>query len=515
MTRGISHPYGRLVSVSNTAAVDQIAGYDELGRITGSSQAIGGGGALAFSYTYNLVDALVQTTYPTGRTVTNSYDAAGRTTGVTGVMSGTPTSYVSGLAYAPSGAPNGFAYGNNLARAYTYNNRLQPATITDTLAGNTLFSLGYTFGTVTTNNGNPTQVTIGGTGSFTQTFGYDALNRLNGFTDSGGASQTLGYNQYGNMWQSAQTGLGSVPALASMPTSSGGVNAANNRLTAASYDIPSGNQTLFLGVTLTYDAENHQVQSYNSVSGNTYTYAYDGLGARVSKALSGGATTLYLHDGFGNLAAEYNSQTPAAACLTCYLSGDHLGSTRLVTDGSGNVMARHDFLPFGVEIPNGVAGRTGSWAITDGLSPKFTGQDHDSETLLEFYQARYLASGLGRFMSVDPGNAGADATDPQSWNMYSYVANRPMVYVDPSGMFLTAEDCINDPEACEAEDGDGWGWGGGGGWWGGRDRGLGRRFVAAAGHSVLMAGAERWSGRQRPVESWCDFPANRDGAGPK
>jgi len=100
----------------------------------------------------------------------------------------------------------------------------------------------------------------------------------------------------------------------------------------------------------------------------------------------------------------------------------------MVTNESGTIVARHDYLPYGVEIP-----RSGTWSVTDGLSPKFTGQDYDGETLLAFYQARHLASGLGRFMSVDPGNAGADLGNPQSWNMYGYVGGNPMVYVDPDG----------------------------------------------------------------------------------
>jgi hypothetical protein len=45
-----------------------------------------------------------------------------------------------------------------------------------------------------------------------------------------------------------------------------------------------------------------------------------------------------------------------------------------------------------------------------------------------------MASGQGRFMSLDPGNAGADITDPQSWNMYSYALNNPLRYVDPFGL---------------------------------------------------------------------------------
>src|SRR5690349_13809494 len=72
--------------------------------------------------------------------------------------------------------------------------------------------------------------------------------------------------------------------------------------------------------------------------------------------------------------------------------------------------------------------RSGVWSVTDGLSPKFTGQDYDGETLLAYYEARHLASGLGRFMSVDPGNAGADLRNPQSWNMYGYAYNNPLAF---------------------------------------------------------------------------------------
>src|SRR5690348_11024000 len=38
-------------------------------------------------------------------------------------------------------------------------------------------------------------------------------------------------------------------------------------------------------------------------------------------------------------------------------------------------------------------------------------------------------------MSPDPlGNFVADATNPQTWNMYAYVNNNPLTMTDPSGM---------------------------------------------------------------------------------
>jgi hypothetical protein len=42
------------------------------------------------------------------------------------------------------------------------------------------------------------------------------------------------------------------------------------------------------------------------------------------------------------------------------------------------------------------------------------------------------ASGLGRFLSVDPGKDW-DMSRPQSWNLYSYVRNNPVNATDPDG----------------------------------------------------------------------------------
>jgi RHS repeat-associated protein len=169
----------------------------------------------------------------------------------------------------------------------------------------------------------------------------------------------------------------------------------------------------------------------------TVTYAYDGLGERVTKSVAGGLTTTYVHDVFGNLAEEYTTGGTASAppCTTCYLSWDHLGSTRMMTDQNGNVVARHDYLPFGVEIPAGFAGRTTAWDTTDNVSAKFTGKERDAETGLDFFQARYHGSAQGRFLSPDPaGNFVASTADPQSWNMYAYARNNPLSLVDPTGL---------------------------------------------------------------------------------
>jgi len=130
---------------------------------------------------------------------------------------------------------------------------------------------------------------------------------------------------------------------------------ATNRIIGYTYDA-AGN-VLQAGNTVRsfrYDAENRQVKACNGCpdvnSSPTATYAYDGDGQRISKTVNG-QTTTYVYDAFGNLAAEYG-QAEASPCgtPTCYLSVDHLGSTRMLTDSTGAAARRYDYLPFGQEL---------------------------------------------------------------------------------------------------------------------------------------------------------------------
>ena len=70
----------------------------------------------------------------------------------------------------------------------------------------------------------------------------------------------------------------------------------------------------------------------------------------------------------------------------------------------------------------------------DGFSIKYTGQYRDTETRLDYFNARYYSAEQGRFVSPDPGNAGADQGNPLTWNGYAYVGNNPMNVTDPAGL---------------------------------------------------------------------------------
>ncbi len=105
---------------------------------------------------------------------------------------------------------------------------------------------------------------------------------------------------------------------------------------------------------------------------------------------------------------------------------NHLGSSSVITDDTGNTKETIDYHPFG------------TYRIRQDLDPSFpdtnytfTGQEDDDGTGLYNYNARLYDPELGRFISADsiipePGNL-------QAFNRYSYCVNNPLVYVDPSG----------------------------------------------------------------------------------
>jgi RHS repeat-associated protein len=108
-----------------------------------------------------------------------------------------------------------------------------------------------------------------------------------------------------------------------------------------------------------------------------------------------------------------------------------LGSTRVVTDASGNACFNADYYPYGQENDYNTS-----------CSPryKFTGYEFDSETGNYYAYARYYDPRRGRFMSPDP--LGGAVGNPQTLNRYAYVLNNPTTGTDPMGLQCrTANGC--------------------------------------------------------------------------
>ncbi len=66
-------------------------------------------------------------------------------------------------------------------------------------------------------------------------------------------------------------------------------------------------------------------------------------------------------------------------------------------------------------------------------SLEFTGKERDAETGLDYFGARYFSGAQGRFTRPDVPLADQWEKDPQSWNLYSYVRNNPLRFIDPTG----------------------------------------------------------------------------------
>ncbi len=390
-------------------------------------------------------------TYPSGRTVNYNLDDAGR---VDRVWAGT-TAYadmtgVTGGAYHPDGRLRQMQLGNGLWETRDYRT---PGTTTTfklgaTAGSDSVVELDYNY-SGTANNGNLQSQVIRRSGlSWTQTFGYDDVNRLETAAETGGYDREFGYDAFGNRWLEKNLSMSadeSQSADESHEPAANVFNASTNRMTLpqVAYDA-AGNQTLYSPYTLVYDAEN-RMTAVAMPSVWDLAYAYDGEGRRVKKAWTaiGGAAedTYFVYDIAGNLAAEYATE-PETASGTAYLFADMLGSVRAVTDDAGNVDECYDYLPFGRMLSADENGRDAlgchppspDASLDSDVSQKFTGQVRDEETRLDYFNARYMSAPQGRFLSPDALMARREwIPDPQRWNRYAYVRNNPLRYIDPNG----------------------------------------------------------------------------------
>jgi RHS repeat-associated protein len=314
----------------------------------------------------------------------------------------------------------------------------------------------------TKNTGTPWQhtIAIGGQTQALQEYQHDSLNRLVMASEYAGSNTfTLGCPDSGSVWcrQFAYDNAGNMTETVRSPSGSESwdattINPSTNRVADAGWTYDNaGNVTknpTAPPMTIGYDGENRQVAICQNMTNDPAScpdqagtgrilYVYDGLGNRVQRIDPSGNATTYVYDAFGRLAAEYGG-TSSGAAGTQYVTVDALGSTRLVMAGT-QASERHDFQPYGYETYASGTWRTGVTGYgADTMRQKFTGQERDNESGLDFFQARYFAGAQGRFASPDPGNAGANPADPQSWNGYAYVSNNPLGYTDPSGLWMCA-----------------------------------------------------------------------------
>ena len=171
----------------------------------------------------------------------------------------------------------------------------------------------------------------------------------------------------------------------------------------------------------------------------TTGYAYDIHGIRTQKNEQGN-TTRYLVDHnqqYAQVLAETDNHTPSrlytrgddllsqtnpATSETRYHLHDGLGSTRALTDQTGNETDSYHYEAFGELLHH-----TGS----SDNNYLFAGEQFDADLNLYYNRARYLDTSIGRFTQMD--RFQGFQTQPVSLNKYIYAYSDPANLLDPSG----------------------------------------------------------------------------------
>ncbi len=408
-------------------------GYDSFGRLQSCTRVIDG---ISYEkrYEYNAAGQMTLMTYPSGKRVKAARDARGRLSALQRVdtSGAAQEAYLSEINYRVDGLISSQRLGNGAMESFGYSDdRLQLTSQTVAKGGSTMLSLSYGYqagagqmGSGATPGNSGQLVSVNGTingQSRNQAFTYDNVGRLATANGWGAWARRYDYDRHGNrtaVWDAVSGGNQLQNTV--MEQQAGGIK--TNRIasvngTAFSYD-PSGNVTGDGARAYTYDARNRIV----SVGGlSSESYSYDAGNRRVKKE-AGGVVTHYIWEG-NQVIAEYEYGGGGAPPTgTRYYHQDRI-STRIITDGAGNVMGMTDHLPFGEEI--GVSGAS--------EKHKFTTYERDN-TGLDYAVNRFYSPQQGRFAQVDPLGMGAvRLSDPQSLNLYSYVENDPVNRIDPTG----------------------------------------------------------------------------------
>jgi RHS repeat-associated protein len=381
------------------------------------------------SYGYDAASRLTILTYPDDMQVGYSYDNLNRMTEIKRYVDGIHNEILmDNIQYDTESMISHFDYGNDLQATFSYDTRDRISTI-DVKDGLISFlDLDYTYD----NNSNITQLVNGwrdtGTDwhSETESYTYDGLDRLTSAYCTSW-SHTYAYDKTGNRL-SKDSVTYTVNTVNEVTALSDG--------TTFTYDS-NGNRTQKTTGTDTLDYTYDNADRLVKVEENSTTigeYIYDGKGRRLQSTENGETTTCiysgfsvlyeetsigtaaYIYGPFGRLAKK---TTISGESNTFFYHIDHLGSTRLVTDASKNIVASITYHPFGEPCTE-----EGSTRYV------FNGKKEDTNDLY-YYGARYYDPHLGRFTTRDTQRGGVK--NPQSLNRFTYCYNNPVCYLDPDG----------------------------------------------------------------------------------
>jgi RHS repeat-associated protein len=393
--------------------------YSIMGLETGVTRCVGTVCATV-NQTFDVASRLRSVTYPDGELVNYGYDTAGRLYSVSGV--------VNAMTWSPGGQLKTATFANGTTATYNYRAGREWVDSAQLARGATvLYQMTYGHDNAarvmsTTSSTNPTS---------NLTFTYDGLNRLK--TVTGSQTQSFVYDGVGNL--TSNSALGSYAY---------GDSAHEHAVTTAgnlfyTYDL-NGNLTreeVGSGCDrtprrqMTWDGQNKLVGVQDGAGVTIASFDYGADGQRIMKQTVGD-TTYYLGpllEWSVGLAAftKYYYAGPMmvarqSAGVRYFYHQDSLGSIRVITDASGNVVKSYDYTAYG-----GIASSSGT--LSDPF--QFGGHRADTESSLVYMGSRYYEPTLGRFLNPDP--LVKDVERPQTLNRYAYALNSPVDHSDPTG----------------------------------------------------------------------------------
>lgn len=404
--------------------------YNDLGKML--SENLNG---LTTSYAYDIHNRKLTKTYPGGRTITEEYDLRQRMTGIK-----ENANFVTTFAYNDNNLLTQRAYGNGTTTNFAYDVLNRLVQLTD---NPNIVNVQMTYDAV----GNILSKKDLLRSTKSEAYTYDALNRLASFKQG---EITTGV-EIPNPLKQVQYNLDALGNRTTMTVNGVTTNYTANNMNAYTaitggtnmtpqYDN-NGNMTSDGTHTYQYNYNNRLISVDN---GTTATYKYDALNRRIQKVVvSSGSTTNYYYCGNQVIEERNASNVVQATYLfgisvddvlqmqrgsnTYYYHKNHLGSVVALTNATGSVVERYEYDPYGqptiYDATNNVLNQSAL-----GNAILFTGRDYDYETGLYYYRARTMHPGLGRFIQHDP------LMYVDGLNMYSYVMNNPLNYIDSYGL---------------------------------------------------------------------------------
>lgn len=440
----------KIVNGNTSTSYQRTHSYDDKGRPISVAISVGGVAPYTIAATYDVDGRIDTITYPSGAfAVKHVYTALGYLQEVRNAA--TSAHFWRAEAMNAERQLTQFQHGNGVVTTQVFEATTGRLTGIQAGPGNAVQNLSYTYDALS-NLTSRTDTAQNPSQPLTETFLYDALNRLTEATIVDGPTKTVAYDLIGNITHKSDVGDYTYPTPGPTAVRPHAVSSVSGTINATyTYDA-NGNMVSGNGRTMTWTSFN-MVREITQ-GANTLSFLYDTERQRIRQIAPDGST-LYLN-AFG-IRAEYfaspsltqwnnyvfvgaeivavHHDRSVGTDTTRYFHKDHLGSISVITDEVGAVTQRLAYDAWGKRrYPNGADDATGILESQAETDRGFTGHEHLQEVGLIHMNGRIYDPVLARFLSADP-----FIQDPfhiQALNRYAYVNNNPLAYTDPTGFFF-------------------------------------------------------------------------------